>query len=53
MVRDDLFEKYKREIEVYKHWIIILSDFDLSSEEKIKLKASFTEKYLQKIKMKN
>jgi len=51
MVRDDLFEKYKREIEVYKHWIIILSDFDLSSEEKIKLKASFLEKYLQKIKI--
>jgi len=50
MVRDDLFEKYKREIEVYKHWIIILSDFDLSPEEKVKLKASFLEKYLQKIK---
>jgi uncharacterized protein (UPF0332 family)/predicted nucleotidyltransferase len=50
MVSDDLFEKYKREIEVYKHWIIILSDFDLSLEEKIKLKASFSEKYLQKIK---
>ena len=50
MVSDDLFEKYKREIEVYKHWIIILSDFDLSPEEKIKLKASFLEKYLQKIK---
>jgi len=50
MVNDDLFEKYKREIEVYKHWIIILSDFDLSPEEKIKLKASFLEKYLQKIK---
>jgi uncharacterized protein (UPF0332 family)/predicted nucleotidyltransferase len=50
MVSEDLFEKYKREIEVYKHWIIILSDFDLSPEEKIKLKASFLEKYLQKIK---
>jgi len=50
MVREDLFEKYKREIEVYKHWVIILSDFDLNSEEKIKLKASFLEKYLQKIK---
>ncbi|MFZ8856396.1 MAG: hypothetical protein ACO2OX_04390 [Candidatus Nanopusillus sp.] len=50
MVREDLFEKYKREIDVYKHWVIILSDFDLNSEEKIKLKASFLEKYLQKIK---
>ena len=50
IVREDLFEKYKREIEVYKHWVIILSDFDLNSEEKIKLKASFLEKYLQKIK---
>jgi uncharacterized protein (UPF0332 family)/predicted nucleotidyltransferase len=50
MVREDLFEKYKREIEVYRHWVIILSDFDLNSEEKIKLKASFLEKYLQKIK---
>jgi uncharacterized protein (UPF0332 family)/predicted nucleotidyltransferase len=50
MVSEDLFEKYKREIEVYKHWIIILSDFDLSPEEKIKLKVSFLEKYLQKIK---
>ncbi len=50
IVREDLFEKYKREIEVYRHWVIILSDFDLNSEEKIKLKASFLEKYLQKIK---
>ncbi|MFP3284375.1 MAG: hypothetical protein RXO65_02940, partial [Candidatus Nanopusillus acidilobi] len=50
MASEDLLEKYKREIEVYKHWIIILSDFDLNPEEKIKLKASFLEKYLQKIK---
>ncbi|BBL45866.1 DNA polymerase subunit beta [Nanobdella aerobiophila] len=47
---EESLEKYKKEIESYKHWIVILSDFDLKPEEKLKLKAEFSAKYLDLIK---
>ncbi|MGC9132818.1 MAG: nucleotidyltransferase domain-containing protein [Nanopusillaceae archaeon] len=50
IVSEDIFEKFKREIETYKHWVVVISDFDLKPDEKIKLKTDFITKYLEIIK---